>query len=69
MNQGVTRRSLAKRFLLLGSAFACFGIHSNKITESSSLKIQPIDDHFVSINGWIVSKTELLSKGMRTDAS
>lgn len=68
MGQGITRRSLAKRFLLLGSAFAFFGIQ-NRITQSPPFKIQSVDDGFVSINGWIVSKSDLISKGMPINAS
>lgn len=67
MGQRITRRSLAKRFLLLGSAFAFFGIQ-NTITQSPPFKVQPVDDGFVSINGWIVSKSELSSKGITNNA-
>jgi hypothetical protein len=69
MEQGITRRSLAKRFLLVGSALTFFGIQNNKLTNSPSIKIQHIGGDFVSINGWIVSKDELSSKGKRNHAS
>jgi len=63
MTKGITRRLLAKNILLTGSAFAFLGLQNKGLSSTSFLKIQPLDEHFVSINGWVIAKSDLDSRG------
>lgn len=69
MGKGITRRLLTKRLLLLGTALVIPSIQNKKSTQTSSPTLQSIDERFVSVNGWVVSKSELSSKGIKKDAS
>ena len=68
MAQCITRRLLTKKFLLTATAFAFFGIYNRGSNPDISPKVRPLDDHFVSINGWVVAKNDLVTTGRNKNA-
>ena len=66
--EGITRRSLAKNLLLAVTTFAFPVINNKWANPNSTLKVVAVDDHFVSINGWVVAKSDLLARGKNQDA-
>ena len=63
MSQVITRRLLTKKIFLAAAAFAFFGVQDKSTNSTSPLNIQSLDEHYLSVNGWIVSKSDLIAKG------